>query len=66
MTLISTFTCPDCHNKIPLPRKSNNQRPNDHIKDLFCPWCGKIQKMYECKPNEESTAMSGKDYKGEN
>ena len=65
MILISNFTCQCCHHSIPLPRKQNKQRPNEHIKDLYCPWCGRVQKMLECKPNEEKVAMSGKIYKGE-
>lgn len=49
---ISRFLCPDCGNIIPLPRKTKKERESGHIKDLYCPWCDKIQKTIEYKSNQ--------------
>lgn len=58
---ISQFKCPECGNVIPIPRKKNRVRENGHIKDLFCPWCNKVQKMIEYKENQPISNMMGED-----
>ena len=49
---ISNFLCPGCHHVIPLPRKAKSERESGHIKDIYCPWCGKVQKTIEYKVNQ--------------
>jgi predicted RNA-binding Zn-ribbon protein involved in translation (DUF1610 family) len=49
---ISYFTCPECGMEIPLPRPNGRKRKRGHIKDLFCPRCGKIQKTLEHKAED--------------
>lgn len=49
---ISQFVCPDCGLIMPLPRRHGKERETGHIKDLFCPRCGKIEKMLEYKSNQ--------------
>ena len=51
MTLaMSDFICQECGRKgLPCWRKTNQQRENGHIKDLYCIYCGKITKHKEIK-----------------
>ena len=56
---ISNFLCPECGNTIPLPRKSFRPRENNHIKDIYCPWCNKVQKTLEYKENQPITTLAG-------
>ena len=56
---ISRFVCPGCSNIIPLPRKSNRNRETGHIKDLYCPYCDKVQKTLEYKSNQPIWNMCG-------
>lgn len=49
---ISTFICPECNTKFPIPRKKSNQREKGHIKDIWCPFCKDTRKMLEYKENE--------------
>ena len=56
---ISNFKCPECGNYIPLPRNKAKPREKGHIKDLFCPWCKKIQKTIEYKSNQGIKTLSG-------
>ena len=49
---ISDFVCPECGHIIPIPRKNSQRRENGHIKDLYCPWCDKIQKMTEYRADQ--------------
>ena len=48
----SELVCPECGRKFPIPRKMSRQREKMHIKDLFCPFCGKVQKMTEIRYND--------------
>jgi len=48
----------DCGIIIPLPRMSR-QREKGHIKDLWCPKCGKVHGFKEVKSNEFIMTMSG-------
>lgn len=36
---ISSFTCKDCGNRIPLPRSMGQEREFEHIKKLWCVTC---------------------------
>ena len=56
---ISRFQCPDCENVIPIPRVKTRVRENGHIKDLFCPWCNKVQKTVEYKNNQAIRTLAG-------
>lgn len=56
---ISNFECPGCGNLIPLPRRNTKKRENGHIKDLFCPYCNKVQKTKEYKSNQPIRNMAG-------
>lgn len=49
---ISQFLCPDCGKTIPLPRRTRRERKSGHIKDIYCPFCNKVQKTIEYKRNE--------------
>ena len=46
---ISYFICPECNNSFPLPRRKNKERERGHIKDLYCPFCNKVQKTMEIR-----------------
>ncbi len=46
---ISRFRCPDCDNEMFVSRRKGKQRENGHIKDIWCPYCDKVQKMVEEK-----------------
>ena len=56
---ISYLLCPDCSHQFPIPRKNRDQRENNHIKDLYCPFCKKKQKMKEIKHNQAIKNMAG-------
>lgn len=58
MYKISQFKCPGCGNIIPLPR-CKNARENGHIKDIYCPWCDKIQHTTEYKDNQPIRNFAG-------
>lgn len=44
---------------IPLPRKMKRPRENGHIKDIFCPFCNKVQKTTEYKGNQPIKTLDG-------
>ena len=44
---ISEFTCLTCGMKIPLSRRMGRKREQGHIKDIYCPRCGKVSKFSE-------------------
>lgn len=46
-TTVSIFICTQCGISFPIPRKNGKQRQKNHIKDLYCYKCNKIQKMIE-------------------
>ena len=54
----SSFTCPDCGSKFPIPRAQSMRRETGHIKDLWCYNCKKRVKMIERKPNQYYMTMS--------
>lgn len=53
----SRFVGVECGTIIPLPRM-NRQREKGHIKDLWCPVCGKKHGFREYKGNEFIMTMS--------
>lgn len=44
---ISYCICPECSCNFPIPRKKNQYREKGHIKDIWCPFCKKINKFVE-------------------
>lgn len=56
---ISQFVCPGCGKIIPIPRQNKCKRKNNHIKDLYCPWCGKIQHTKEYKSDQPIRNLNG-------
>jgi len=44
-TFTSYFTCPECGMEFPIQRKKAKRKKTNHIKDLWCPRCGKISKF---------------------
>ena len=58
---ISHFLCPECGNEIPLPRRSNRNRESGHIKDIYCPYCNKVQQFLEFKSNQPIRNMDGEE-----
>jgi len=46
---LSTFICPECGNTFPLMRNRSRQRERGHVKDIYCPYCHKIQKFTEIR-----------------
>lgn len=58
---ISNFMCPECGKIIPLPRPNTKARENGHIKDIYCPYCRKIQKFREYKSKQPIRTLAGDD-----
>ena len=56
---ISQFECPGCNHVIPLPRQNKRCRENGHIKDIYCPWCNKVQHMLEYKSEQPIKTLDG-------
>lgn len=56
--VISNLMCPVCEHIMPIPRHVGCQRKDGHIKDMFCPYCGKKRKFVEHKGNAIKT-MAG-------
>ena len=56
---ISQFLCPDCGHIIPLPRKKQSAREKGHIKDIYCPWCDKVQHTKEYQSNQPIKNLAG-------
>jgi len=56
---INYFVCPECGHEIPLPRRKSKVRERGHIKDLYCPWCGKVQKTKEIRLNRSVVNLAG-------
>lgn len=46
---ISTFICPECGGKFPLPRSRSNRREKGHHKKLWCPFCKQEVNTYEIR-----------------
>ena len=49
---ISKLICPECGNKFPIPRLKSQSRERGHIKDVYCPYCNKTQKMLEIRDDD--------------
>ena len=43
---VHALVCPDCANKMYVPRKLSRLREEGHIKTMWCPYC-KAQKQFE-------------------
>ena len=59
MYTTSQFICPKCNHTIPLPRRRQSQRANKHIKDIYCPWCNKVQHTREYKYDQPIRNLAG-------
>ena len=46
---VSKLICPECGKAMFVPRKNGRKREIGHIKDVWCPFCKKIQKMTEVR-----------------
>lgn len=47
--VVDKLICPECGNAMYVPRAHGRRRSDGHIKDLWCPFCKKIQKMTEVR-----------------
>lgn len=56
---ISQLICPKCNHVIPIPRKMSYARKKGHIKDVYCPWCNKVQHTIEYQTNEPIKNLDG-------
>lgn len=45
--VISYLKCSVCGYVASVPRKIGKQRENNHIKDMYCPFCKKVEKFKE-------------------
>ena len=43
------FKCPDCHKIFAAFKSKAKQTSEGHIKDMYCPWCRKDQKMIQIR-----------------
>lgn len=48
-TFTTYLTCPECGMEFPIQRRVGRKRKANHIKDLWCPRCGKICKFEESR-----------------
>lgn len=55
---ISSFECPGCGKRFPLPRKMKQRRKKGHIKTLYCPFCNKMQDFTEYQGFESCRTLS--------
>lgn len=49
---ISRCVCPMCGNSFPIPRRPGRARERNHIKDIYCPFCGEVTKMTEIREGD--------------
>jgi len=49
---ISTCICQECGFKMPIPRCHGQKRGRNHIKDIWCPRCGKETKFLEVRSGD--------------
>ena len=59
---ISKFICNECGNAFPIPRPKSHRRKKNHVKDLWCPFCKKVVKTTEIKPNDYFVSMDKEIY----
>ena len=50
--VISYCVCPGCGKQFPIPRRRGQQRKRKHIKDIWCPFCHRVEKMTEIRYND--------------
>jgi uncharacterized protein CbrC (UPF0167 family) len=50
-TFISEMICVDCGQASPIPRQKGRLRKQNHVKDMYCPFCKKDTKHVEKKEN---------------
>ena len=56
---LSMFICPECGNQIPIMRNHGKRREKYHIKDLYCPFCGKEQQCLEIRKKDYYVTTDG-------
>ena len=44
---LSNLVCLECGNIFTIPRRRRKHRCDGHIKDLWCPFCKRVNKHYE-------------------
>lgn len=49
---ISFCICPNCGRSFPVPRFKRKNREKGHIKDIWCPFCQKVEKMREVRNDD--------------
>ena len=49
---ISNLICPSCGSSFPIPRLRSNARERGHIKDIYCPFCNRTEKMLEIREQD--------------
>jgi len=47
--VLSNFICMECGKNFPIMRPVGRQRERHHIKDIWCPFCGRVQKFMEIR-----------------
>ena len=55
----STFICPECKNTFPIMRPHGHNREKGHIKDIWCPYCKKVQKFLEIRKKDYYVKVNG-------
>ena len=48
----SILICPVCKKQFPIMRSLSSQRERNHVKDIWCPFCGKIRKFTEIRTGD--------------
>ena len=56
---ISNLVCPECGHTFPIPRRKGSQRKQEHIKDIWCPYCRKVQKTIEYQNSGGIRTLAG-------
>ena len=56
---ISLCHCPKCKRSFPIPRKRLNPREKGHQKYIWCPYCFKVENMFEIRYNDCYRSMYG-------
>lgn len=49
---ISNLVCPTCGNTFPIPRHPGRSRERNHIKTVWCPFCGRMTQMMEVRERD--------------
>ena len=58
---LSDFICPQCKRRFPIMRNRGRKRKRGHIKDIWCPYCCKVQKFIEIRNDDFIYIYNGVD-----